>query len=146
MPEKSGLAFIVIQHLSPDYKSLMVERLSKKTKIPVHRCNDGMVMVQGDATAKFDGMLRAAISTGVADFILPPEKMAAQPFSFPYRERRRQHPADAGNLLSRFISVLENQYLPFSAIVNQQMEVLTLDQVTGKVPMKPDDIKPHADF
>jgi len=42
MPEESNLAFIVIQHLSPDYKSLMVELLSKKTKIPVHRCTDGM--------------------------------------------------------------------------------------------------------
>ena len=156
MPTDSGLAFIVIQHLSPDYKSLMVELLSKKTKIPVHRSvdgmevkpnniymippqmnltifhgklilkkrdnvrgvnlpidiflrslaedqmektiaiilsgtgsdgtrgiraikeNGGMVMVQEESTAKFDGMPRAAISTGVADFILPPEKMAEQ--------------------------------------------------------------------
>ncbi len=156
MPENSGLAFIVIQHLSPDYKSLMVELLSKKTSIPVHRCTDGMqvkpnniymipprknlsifhgrlvlkekdtfrginlpidiflksladdqadraiavilsgtgsdgtrgvraikeqggmVMVQDETTAKFDGMPRAAISTGVADFILPPKKMPAQ--------------------------------------------------------------------
>ena len=42
MPTNSGLVFIVIQHLSPDYKSLMVELLSKKTKIPVHRSVDGM--------------------------------------------------------------------------------------------------------
>ena len=44
MPEKSGIAFIVIQHLSPDYKSLMVELLSKKTRIPVHRSKDGMTV------------------------------------------------------------------------------------------------------
>ncbi|MBD3316961.1 MAG: hypothetical protein GF344_14325 [Chitinivibrionales bacterium] len=31
MPADSGLAFIAIQHLSPDYKSPMVELLSKKT-------------------------------------------------------------------------------------------------------------------
>jgi len=156
MPTDSGLAFIVIQHLSPDYKSLMVELLSKKTKIPVHRSadgmqvkpnniymippkmnltifhgklilkekdkirgvnlpidiflrslaedqaekaiaiilsgtgsdgtrgvraikeNGGMVMVQDESTAKFDGMPRAAISTGVADFILAPEDVADQ--------------------------------------------------------------------
>ncbi|MBF0232484.1 MAG: hypothetical protein HQK65_05520, partial [Desulfamplus sp.] len=42
MPVESGLAFIVIQHLSPDYKSLMVELLSKKTAIPVHRATDGI--------------------------------------------------------------------------------------------------------
>ena len=44
MPPSSPLAFIVIQHLSPDYKSLMVELLSKKTSIPVQRAEDGMVV------------------------------------------------------------------------------------------------------
>ncbi len=156
VPEDSGLSFIVIQHLSPDYKSLMVELLSKKTRIPVHRSEDGMevkpnniymippkknltifhgklilkekdqtrgvnlpidiffkslaedkadkaiavvlsgtgsdgtrgvraikenggmVMVQEGSSAKFDGMPRAAISTGVADFILRPEDMVDQ--------------------------------------------------------------------
>jgi two-component system, chemotaxis family, CheB/CheR fusion protein len=160
MPAKSGFAFIVIQHLSPDYKSLMVELLSKKTLMPVHRAEDnvlvlpnnvylippkknlsifhgklflneqdhsrgvnlpidvffksmaedqaeksigiilsgtgsdgtrglrvikefgGMVMVQKEDTAKFDGMPRAAISTGLADFILSPEEMPNQLISF----------------------------------------------------------------
>jgi two-component system CheB/CheR fusion protein len=160
MPATSGLAFIVIQHLSPDYKSLMVELLSKKTLMPVHRAEDsvvvlpnnvylippkknlsifhgklflneqdhshgvnlpidvffkslaedqveksigiilsgtgsdgtrglrvikefgGMVMVQKEDTAKFDGMPRAAISTGLADFILSPEEMPNQLISF----------------------------------------------------------------
>lgn len=156
MPAKSNLAFIVVQHLSPDYKSLMVELLSKKTEMPVNRAEEGMevlannvylippkknltifhgklllndkvsnqginlpidiflrslaedqaertiaiilsgtgsdgargvraikelggmVMVQDEESAKFDGMPRAAISTGVADFILPPNKMPEQ--------------------------------------------------------------------
>jgi len=160
MPAKSGLAFIVVQHLSPDYKSLMVELLSKKTLMPVHRAEDnmlvqpnnvylippkknltifhgklflgeqdhsrgvnlpidvffrslaedqseksigiilsgtgsdgtrglrvikeygGMVMVQKEDTAKFDGMPRAAISTGLSDFIVPPEEMPVQLLSF----------------------------------------------------------------
>ena len=42
MPADSGLAFVVIQHLSPDYKSLMVELLSKTTTMPVRRIEDGM--------------------------------------------------------------------------------------------------------
>ncbi len=42
MPADSGLAFVVIQHLSPDYKSLMVELLSKTTAMPVRRIEDGM--------------------------------------------------------------------------------------------------------
>lgn len=160
MPPNSGLGFVVIQHLSPDYKSLMVELLSKKTPMPVHRAEDGMrvlpdhvylippkknltifhgklllseqdhskginlpidvflrslaedqgekamaiilsgtgsdgtrgvrtikeyggmVMVQDEESAKFNGMPRAAISTGLADFVLPPDQMPAQLLSF----------------------------------------------------------------
>lgn len=156
MPADSGLGFIVIQHLSPDYKSLMVELLSKKTDMKVQRAEDGMlvlpdnvylippkknltifhgklllseqdhsrginlpidvflrslaedageksvaiilsgtgsdgtrgvrsikeyggmVMVQDEESAKFDGMPKAAASTGLCDFILPPEKMPVQ--------------------------------------------------------------------
>ncbi|MDD2501823.1 MAG: chemotaxis protein CheB [Geobacter sp.] len=156
MPPDSSMAFIVVQHLSPDYKSLMVELLSKKTSMPVHRAEDamevlpnhvylippkknltifhgklllsdqdhsrginlpidlflrslavdqaeravaiilsgtgsdgmrgvrtikengGMVMVQSEESAKFDGMPRSAISTGLADFVLPPDQMPKQ--------------------------------------------------------------------
>lgn len=35
----------------------------------------GMVMVQSEASAEFDGMPRSAIGTGVADFISPPEEL-----------------------------------------------------------------------
>lgn len=40
MPTDTGMAFIVIQHLSPDYKSLMVELLSKRTQMNVYRAED----------------------------------------------------------------------------------------------------------
>ena len=160
MPSDSGFAFIVVQHLSPDYKSLMVELLSKRTEMGVLRAEDGMVvqhnkvylippkknltifhgklllneqdfsrglnlpidiffrslaedqaekavgiilsgtgsdgmrgtrsikenggmiMVQDEETAKFDGMPRSAISTGLADFVLPPEDMPSQLMAF----------------------------------------------------------------
>jgi two-component system CheB/CheR fusion protein len=156
MPRDSGLAFVVVQHLSPDHKSFMVELLSKRTSIPVLQAEDGlaiqantiylippkknlkvfhgqlllvdqdftrgfnlpidilfrslaeekqhqaigvvlsgtgsdgtmgiraikdsggMVMVQSEATAQFDGMPRSAIGTGLPDFILPPEEMPRQ--------------------------------------------------------------------
>ncbi|MEO5364871.1 MAG: PAS domain S-box protein [Magnetococcus sp. WYHC-3] len=42
MPATSGLAFVVVQHLSPDYKSLMYELLSKQTSMVVKRITDGM--------------------------------------------------------------------------------------------------------
>lgn len=38
----------------------------------------GLVMVQDEESAKYDGMPRSAISTGLADYILSPEKMPEQ--------------------------------------------------------------------
>ena len=41
MPDDTGAAFVVIQHLSPDYKSIMDELLSKYTDMPVMIVEDG---------------------------------------------------------------------------------------------------------
>ena len=154
-PTDSNLAYVVIQHLSPDYKSLMADLLSKRTELPVlvaedgmpvepnhvylitpkqsitifHRKlflteresgqlylpidiffhslaqdledkaigvilsgtgsdgarglraikeNGGLVIVQDEKTAKFDGMPRSAIATNLVDYILSPENMARE--------------------------------------------------------------------
>ena len=42
MPADSGLAFVVIQHLSPDFKSVMDELLARHTELAIHRVEDGM--------------------------------------------------------------------------------------------------------
>src|SRR5688572_15604098 len=42
MPEDTGMAFVVIQHLSPDFKSVMDELLARRTKIPIVLVEDGM--------------------------------------------------------------------------------------------------------
>ncbi len=42
MPADSGLAFVVVQHLSPDFKSLMNELLARHTKLAIHRVTDGI--------------------------------------------------------------------------------------------------------
>jgi two-component system CheB/CheR fusion protein len=42
MPLETGMAFVVVQHLSPDFKSLMDELLARKTALPIHRASDGM--------------------------------------------------------------------------------------------------------
>lgn len=42
------------------------------------RGEGGMVMAQDPESAKFDGMPRSAIATGLADYILTPEEMPAQ--------------------------------------------------------------------
>jgi two-component system CheB/CheR fusion protein len=42
MPENTGMAFVVVQHLSPDFKSVMDELLARRTRIPVHLVEDAM--------------------------------------------------------------------------------------------------------
>jgi chemotaxis methyl-accepting protein methylase/signal transduction histidine kinase/chemotaxis response regulator CheB len=44
MPVNMGAAFVVIQHLSPDFKSLMDELLSRYTELPIHRAEHGMLV------------------------------------------------------------------------------------------------------
>lgn len=40
----SGMAFVVVQHLSPDFKSLMDELLARHTDLPIRLVEDGMVV------------------------------------------------------------------------------------------------------
>jgi two-component system, chemotaxis family, CheB/CheR fusion protein len=153
MPPDSNMAFVVIQHLSPQHESIMASLVNKKTRMTVSQIEDGtkiepnhvylnppgknvaifnrrlhlmeliktnvinmpvdfffrslsedrgekaigiilsgtasdgtlgiraikgeggMVMVQQPDTAKYDGMPKSAIETGLVDFILPVEKM-----------------------------------------------------------------------
>ncbi|MFD0998559.1 chemotaxis protein CheB [Ohtaekwangia kribbensis] len=42
--QHTGFSFVIIQHLSPDYKSLMVELLSKHTSMDVFEAEDGMTV------------------------------------------------------------------------------------------------------
>ncbi|HET9955254.1 MAG TPA: chemotaxis protein CheB [Polyangiaceae bacterium] len=41
-PPFTGMAFVVVQHLSPDYKSLMPELLARHTAMPISRVQHGM--------------------------------------------------------------------------------------------------------
>ncbi|MGD1874082.1 MAG: PAS domain S-box protein [Mastigocoleus sp.] len=41
MPVDSGAAFVIIQHLSPNFRSLMKELLEKRTKMKVHQVTEG---------------------------------------------------------------------------------------------------------
>ena len=153
MPPEPGMAFVIIQHLSPKHKSIMASLLAKHSRMAVREIEDatpfesncvylnppnknvavfngvlhlmefiktgvvnmpidfffrslsedwgekavaiilsgtasdgtlgikaikgggGMVMVQDPDTAKYDGMPRSAIETGLVDFILTVEKM-----------------------------------------------------------------------
>jgi two-component system CheB/CheR fusion protein len=35
MPANSGMAFILVQHLSPEHKSILTDLLAKATRMPV---------------------------------------------------------------------------------------------------------------
>jgi len=52
----------------------------------------GMVMVQDEESAKYDGMPRSAIATGLADYILPPAEMPGQLLKY---LRHTVHPTTA---------------------------------------------------
>jgi len=160
MPSEINASFIVIQHLSPDYKSFMNELLSRVTNIPIEVVTDampiqinriylippktnmtvfkgvlyltelsairtfnlpidvffrslakdqeknaigivlsgtgsdgslgikaikefgGMTMSQDDKSAKFDGMPRSSIATGMVDIVLPPTLLAKELVSY----------------------------------------------------------------
>ena len=227
MPPESGLGFVVIQHLSPDYKSLMVELLSKKTLMPVHRAEDGMrvlpnhvylippkknltifhgklllseqdhskgvnlpidvflrslaedqsekavaiilsgtgsdgargvraikeyggmVMVQSEESAKFDGMPRAAVATGLVDFVLPPDQMPGQLLSFakhPYitkAERSETLLSDEQGLTRIFAILREKCKVDFtfykpSTVTRRIERRMTINQT--------DDIKEYVAF
>ncbi|MCA9149299.1 MAG: PAS domain-containing protein [Planctomycetales bacterium] len=56
MPADSGMAFVVVQHLSPDFKSLMDELLARHTKMSIYR-------VEGDMHVRANGI-----------YLIPPRK------------------------------------------------------------------------
>ncbi len=196
MPQDSGLAFIVIQHLSPDHKSLMPELLSKKTNMPVYRAEDGMaiepnsiylivprkilrilngqliltdmdqanrvylpidlflkslaedqgekaiaiilsgtgsdgtrgcraikeyggmIMSQDEHSAKFDGMPKSLISTGLPDFILPPEEMPKQLNAF------IQHPLAVKSVTKEAPAIVEdNEFNHIFALLREKSHI-----------------------
>lgn len=189
MPNTSDAAFVIIQHLSPDYKSLLAEILSKSTFMRVEQAENeqlvepnhvylippknnivfkdgrlylneyvhgglnhpidifftslaeekkekcvavvlsgtgtdgtsgiktvkelgGLIVVQDPITAKFDGMPRSAINSGLADFILSPTKIAEEILNFVRYPGLRSASSDTElfsdeELLSRIYNILK---------------------------------------
>jgi two-component system, chemotaxis family, CheB/CheR fusion protein len=42
VPRDTGMAFVIVQHLSPDFKSMMDELLARHTQLPIRLVEDGM--------------------------------------------------------------------------------------------------------
>ncbi|WP_460020007.1 chemotaxis protein CheB [Magnetospira thiophila] len=219
MQPETGLAFVVVQHLSPDYKSLMVELLAKVTDIPVQRAENGMevladniylippqknlkifhgalllseqerssstvnlpidifltslaedceskavavilsgtgsdgtrgcravkeaggmIMVQEEATAKFNGMPRSVIASGLPDFILPADEMHSQLLAYskhPYtaREGHERTLLNDNTGISRIFSMLREKskidftYYKPNTVVRRIERRMTVNQV-----------------
>ena len=68
MPPDSGMAFVLVQHLAPDYTSLLPELLAKYTRMPVQQVKaeapvapDHVYIIPPDATLTIDrGVLQVA--------------------------------------------------------------------------------------
>lgn len=227
MPESTGMAFVVVQHLSPDYKSLMMELLSRHTKMPIHRVEDGMivkhdniylippkknmtvfggrlyltdhshgmglnlpidiffrslaqdfgknaigivlsgtgsdgalgiraikesggtVLVQDDKSAKFDGMPRSSIATGMVDFVLSPAEMPDKLISYikhPFITRSGDDKSDFSNnsQLLKILKVIRDRvgvdftYYKPNTIVRRLEKRLGINQI--------DDFQQYLDF
>lgn len=63
MPLDTGMSFVVVQHLSPDYKSMMDELLARKTALPVLMAKDQMSM-QRDAIYLLPPQKEMMVSNG----------------------------------------------------------------------------------
>ena len=64
VPVDSGMAFVVVQHLSPDYPSLMHELLGRHTALDIHRVTDGMP-VEANAIYLIPARMMMVIKDGV---------------------------------------------------------------------------------
>jgi two-component system CheB/CheR fusion protein len=63
LPDDTGMAFVVVQHLSPDFKSLMDELLARHTSLPIHLVEDGM-RVEADHVYLIPPRMEMIISEG----------------------------------------------------------------------------------
>ncbi|RNC68701.1 MAG: response regulator [Desulfuromonadales bacterium] len=63
MPTDSGMAFVVIQHLSPDFKSLMDDLLARHTSMAIHRVTNGIAL-EGNSIYLIPSKTHMTVSSG----------------------------------------------------------------------------------
>lgn len=78
MPAESGLVFVVIQHLSPDHKSMMASLLARHTRLPVIMVEDDMAiepnrvyLIPPGAMMHMEGNHLRLTPKGPRSFVLP---------------------------------------------------------------------------
>src|SRR5437899_12044736 len=52
LPEDTGMAFVLVQHLAPKHESILYDLLSKATKMPVIEVREGMAVQIGRASCR----------------------------------------------------------------------------------------------
>src|SRR5574338_408945 len=78
LPREPGFALVFVQHLSPEHESALPALLASVSRVRVVKATGGIVLVQRPDTARYDGMPRAAIPTGMVDLVLSPQDIAAE--------------------------------------------------------------------
>ena len=63
MPSDSGMAFVIIQHLSPDFKSLMDDLLARHTEMAIHRVTSG-IELEADSIYLIPPKTRMTVAEG----------------------------------------------------------------------------------
>lgn len=74
LPEKSGMAYVIVQHLDPDFESILPSLLAKVTNVPVniieddiHLAPDNIYVIPSNKTlTTFDGVLKLTPRENVA--------------------------------------------------------------------------------
>lgn len=92
MPADTGLAFVVVQHLLPDFKSLTNQLLARRTAIPIRQVEDGMA-VRADAIYLLPPRKDMILSGGK---LLLSDKDPAQSLTLPIDHFFRSLAHDAG--------------------------------------------------
>ncbi|CCQ11580.1 Chemotaxis protein methyltransferase CheR [Pseudoalteromonas luteoviolacea B = ATCC 29581] len=80
-PPDLGVAFIVIQHLSPDFKSMMDELLVKNTSMPAHQAVEGEVLKANTIYLIPAGKLMRVVERTIYLSDLPPDNRINLPIN-----------------------------------------------------------------
>jgi len=56
LPADTGMAFVLIQHLSPGHASMLAQLLSRETAMPVNQVEDGAVVADETMRTSADGV------------------------------------------------------------------------------------------
>ena len=92
LPTDSGVAFVIVQHLSPDFKSHMEELLARQTNMSIHRVENGME-VEPNSIYLIPPKMEMVISKGK---LLLTEKDVERTLSHPIDQFFRSLASDIG--------------------------------------------------